>query len=202
MARRQTGGFYARPKRRSTFRSRQAVTRSDIPMPKTKSRRKCAVCKTHLSVGESIVRLRLKKQYQMPCSTCGTKPGKLKFFHPTCCPSDINKAMGYDANAGQQTPADVPTHHSVPPPPKPPTAEEALVTSIAGLENALILKLRATPAAWELRDGKRKLKPEIEKAFETFQGIKARVLRGSTEGEIHAATSLALQRVIKLVFAL
>lgn len=186
-------------------RQRTAVTRSDIPMPKTKSKRKCAACKGTLTMGEAVIRLRLKKSHQHPCASCGHKPAKLKYFHASCDPGDVNKAMGYDpaahaAATGQHHSA--PSGGAVPPPPKPPTATESLIMSLASLEGALKLKLRDTPSAWHVVNGKRVLKPEIEKEFTTFQGIKARVLRGSTDGEVHAATSIGLQRVIKMIFNL
>jgi hypothetical protein len=156
-------------------------------MPKTKSKRKCAACKSHLTVGELVVRLRLKKRFQAPCSTCGHLPPKLKYFHEACAPTDINAAMGFDPNAG----ATVSTSGgAVPPPPKPVSAEDAALAALASLEHAVII-----------RAARKGVTPEMEKAFKTFQGIKARVLRPGTVPEGEVATHIALKRIIDLVYA-
>lgn len=180
--------------RRSGFGTRrQAITRSDIPMPKTKSRRKCAACAQILTMGEPIVRLRLKKAFQLPCSGCGHLPAKLKFFHAACVPGDINKAMGYDPNAhghGTTPPPSASYGGAVPPPPKPKTPEQYALEALAALEQAVIARAQ--------RQGVTK---EMEAAFKQFQGIKARVLRPGTPAEGETATSIALQRIIKMVYA-
>lgn len=176
--------------RRSRFGGapRSAVTQSRVTLPK---RRKCKGCAAMMEAGETVIRLRLKKHLATACDTCGHKLTKVKVFHDRCVPQDINKAMGHDPTkfAGH---AHAPAASTVPPPPKPPTAEEAALAGIVALEAALIARLRNNPKA---------MTPELKGNFKTLQGIKARVMRGSTTGEQDNATSLALQRLIKMIFA-
>lgn len=178
-------------RRFSRRRFASAVTRSDIPMPKLKSRRKCAGCSIILTTDEPVVRLRLKKVFQQPCLSCSHKPTKLKFFHVACCPSDVNLAMGFDPNLANATPPPASRVGApVAPPPKPPTFEDAALASLVALEHAL-----------RIRASKMTITPEVEAKFKTFQGIKARVLRPGTPAEGEVATHLALKRLIDLVFA-
>lgn len=180
--------------RRGWRRKRQAtpITRSDIPMPKTKSRRKCAACKQTLTMGEPVVRLRLKKSYQLPCTGCGHLPAKLKFFHAACVPADINRAMGYDPNAHGHAPPPQSTApgNAVPPPPKPKSAQQLALDALVSLEAAVIARAQQKGVTDEMRA-----------AFKQFQNIKARVLRPGTPAEGETATSIALQKIIKLVYS-
>lgn len=170
---------------------RAAVTRSDIPMPKLKSRRKCASCGQILTTGEAVVRLRLKKLFQQPCTVCSHKPTKLKFFHAACCPPDINAAMGYDPNVVNAAPQTPRPGAPVAPPPKPQTPEDAALAALVSLEHAL--KIKASKM--------RVIPPDLEAKFKTFQGIKARVLRPGSPAEGETATALALKRIVDMVFA-
>ena len=156
-----------------------------------KKRSKCAGCGQHIQVGEAFTRLRLTKRYAHPCGTCHVTPKRAKRFHPTCVPADINTAMGFDPSAVHSA-APASRGGAVPPPPMPKTFEDVALESLVLLEAALILKVQ--------RDRKT-LTPDFEKQFKTFQGIKARVLRPGTLGEGEVATSIALQRIIKMVFA-
>ncbi len=182
---------YNRFSRRSRFGRRRAsavpVTRSDVPMPKTKSRRKCNACGVHLEVGEAVVRLRLKKRFQQPCSVCSHKPAKLKFFHVACCPTDINKCMGYDPNAGH---ANAPT--ACAPPPKPMSALDASFAALVGFENALKRRIAENPAL--IKD------KEFEASFKKYQGCKAHALRQNNDAEAGVALKMALKRSLDLIF--
>lgn len=172
------------------------VTQSTLAARK---RGKCRGCGQYYEARETIVVLRLKKAYRAPCSVCGHKLTGSKRFHPNCVPSDINAAMGYDASKHVHN---APSSHTatVAPPPKPPSPRDAALSALVSLENALILKLRNTPNAWHVVNGKRVLTPEWEKQFTTFQGIKARAVRPGTDAEGDTAVSLALQRLVKMVF--
>lgn len=177
--------------RRSRFGAtarKSAVTHSRVMLPK---RRKCKGCGVMIEPGEYVTRLRLKKHLATPCVTCGHKLTKVKVFHDACVPRDLNQAMGYDPSkfTGHTY---APAANVVPPPPKPPTAQDAALAAITALEAALVAKLRNNPAG---------LTPELKKNFETLQGIKARVARPGTAQEGEVATSLALQRLVKMVFA-
>jgi hypothetical protein len=172
-------------RRRRFGTSRAAVTQS-LCILKRKS--KCRACGQPLALGDTVTRLRLKKSFQMPCTGCGHKPSKLKYFHTACVPADINKAMGYDPAMHTGT-AHAAPGNSVPPPPKPRTLEDINLEALAALEAAVIAKAK-----------KRGVTPEMEKAFKTFQNIKARVLRPGTPGEAEAATNVALKKIIDLVF--
>lgn len=178
-----------------TPRQKSGVSRSNITARK---RGKCKACAGYFQQGDTIVKLRLKKYLRMPCGGCGKKPIGSKSYHPNCVPADINAAMGYDPTKHQHN---TPAASTVAPPPKPPTALDASVAALASLEHALVLKLRDTPKAWTINNGKRALLPEYEKAFNTLQGLKARVLRPGTPEEGEVATSVFLQRIVKLVYA-
>jgi hypothetical protein len=149
---------------------------------------KCKGCGGVIAVGEQSVRLRLKKSYRHPCATCNQTPPGAKRFHVACLPTDINAAMGYTGQAPVQ-PAYNPRQASAPPPPLPPSLQDLSLTAIAALEAACVAKAR-----------KMGVTPEMEKGFKTFQNIKARVLKPGTEGEGEAATTVALKRIIDLVF--
>jgi hypothetical protein len=146
----------------------------------------CRHCGQAIAKGDTATRLRLKKRFQQPCTGCGHKPAKLKYFHTACCPTDINLAMGYDPAMHAGAPS---ATCSAPPPPKPKTLEDINLEALASLEAAVVAKAQ-----------KRGVTPEMEKAFKTFQNIKARVLRPGTPGEGEAAINVALKRIIDLVF--
>jgi len=145
---------------------------------------KCRGCGGVLTAGETVVRLRLKKTFQAPCNGCGHKPAKLKVFHTHCVPSDINRAMGVDPTRAPQAPGG-----AVPPPAKPQTPEDAALVALSALEHAL-----------KVRAARRGVTPELEKAFKTFQGIKARVLRPGTPAEGETAECIAIKRIVDLVY--
>lgn len=190
-------------------RSRSAVTQSTTVL---KRKSKCRGCGQTLNVGDTVTRLRLKKSIAIVgCVTCGRRLVKLKNYHPRCCPTDINKAMGYDPTAHVHG-VPPPVAASVPPPPKPKTPQDLQLEAIAALEAALMPKARALgvgPAHTKLH-GLDQHPPKyvdgckacaIEKAFKTFQGVKARVLRPGTPAEGEMATPIALKRIIDLAFA-
>ena len=154
-----------------------------------KKRSKCAGCGQPIQVGDAFTRLRLIKQHVHPCSTCHVTPKRAKRFHMTCVPTDVNTAMGFDPSVA---PTPAARGGAVPPPPLPKSFEDVALESLVLLEAALVLKVR--------RD-RTMLTPDFEKQLKTFQGIKARVLRPGTAGEGEVATSIALQRIIKMVFA-
>ena len=170
--------------RRRRFGTKAAVTSAEISLPR---KSKCAECKQPLVVGELVLRLRLKKAYQVPCTGCGHKPSKLKFFHPACAPDDINKAMGHDPAVAA---VNVAGSDACAPPAKPKTIESLDLAALVALASCVVA-----------RAARKGVTPENEKAFQTFQNIKARVLRPGTPGEGEVATSIALQRIIKMVFA-
>jgi hypothetical protein len=145
---------------------------------------KCAHCGGAIHAGESAVMAQVRKAARTPCSSCGQTPTPRKYFHASCVPADLNKAMGVSAAPGAATGG------AVPPPPKPMSVEEHMLNALATLEAALVAKVQ-----------KQGITPELEKAFSTFQGIKARVLRPGTAHEGDTATSIALQKIIKMVFA-
>lgn len=64
--------------------------------------------------------------------------------------------------------------------------------ALAALENALVLKAAQKPGF---------ITPEVEKQFKTFEGIKARALRPGTADEGETATSIAIQRLVKMVYS-
>jgi hypothetical protein len=139
-----------------------------------------------MAVGETCTRLRLKKAVAVVgCVTCSRKLTKLKNYHPACCPPDINKAMGYDPAAHASATAGA----AVPPPPKPKTIQDTDLEALSSLEAALLARAR--------RNG---ITPAMDKAFKTFNNIKARVLRPGTLGEGEAATNVALKKIIDLVW--
>lgn len=171
-----------------TAAPRTAITSSQVVV---KRKTKCKACNGEISIGQVAVKVRLKKSYRLPCTSCGHKPVGAKRFHPNCVPSDLNQAMGYDPSKHVHNAPPASRAAAVPPPPKPPSASEAAVAALAALENALVLKVRDNPRA---------MTPELEKAFNRLQGIKARVVRPGTPAEGEVATSLALQQLVKMVF--
>lgn len=168
--------------------SAAAVTSSSVPMPKTKSRRKCAACNVHLDVGESVVRLRLKKRFQQPCSVCSHKPAKLKFFHAACAPADINRAMGYDPNAGA---GPIPNGNAVAPPPKPMTAKDAATAALVAIDKAISRRLAENRALQEDK--------EFAAMYATYQGCKTLALRPGTDEESKMAMKMAMKKALNLL---
>ena len=170
--------------RRRSYGSKAAVTSAEIVLPR---KSKCAACRVSLAIGDTVLRLRLKKQYQVPCTGCGHKPGKLKFFHLACAPDDINKAMGHDpvAHAAAES-----TGGACAPPPKPKTVATLELEALVAFEACV--RARATQVG---------ITAQIAKEFATYERIKARVLRPGTPAEGEVSTSLALQRIVKMVFA-
>lgn len=170
-------------KARATRQPKAAVTSDSIVMQR---KGRCATCKHRLSPGDLVMRLRLMKRYQQACTTCGHNPALLKYYHETCAPQDLNRAMSYDPN----TPA-TSQGGAVSPPAKPKTVEALELEALAALETCVVARAS--------RQGR--ITPELEAKFKTFQNIKARVLRPGTPGEGEAATAVALSRIIKMVFA-
>lgn len=177
---------FAYRRRRFGSRSRSAVTQSTCVLTR---KSKCRACGGHLAKGDTVTRLRLKKRFQLPCTGCGHKPAKLKYFHTACTPSDINVAMGYDPAMHAGPTHAAPSGGAVPPPPKPKTTQDLDLEALAALEAAMIARAKL-----------RGITPAMEKAFKTFQNIKARVLRPGTPGEGEAATNVALKKIVDLVF--
>jgi hypothetical protein len=181
-------------------------------------RSKCAGCGLHIDLGDPFTRLRLKKAYRFPCVTCAAKPKGSKRFHVACLPSDWNKAMGYDPaahvhqtvscvncsftqstpfgkhcpNCGERPDTRKSAGGAVAPPPKPKSASELSVAAILALEGALNA---------QLRERSKVRTPELESEFKKLQGIKARIVRPGTQGEEQAATVVAIQRLVKLVWS-
>lgn len=185
---------------RSPYRNFSRPTRDVISISTVTQRKKkkCATCGDEMPPGTDLYRIRTRKAYRTPCSTCGQKPARVKYFHNTlaCQPLDPYVAMHVDRTGAAQQAAPAPDPHrshgagnAVPPPPKPPTLEEVNLEALVKLEAAVIFKAQ--------RKG---ITPELEKAFKTFQGLKARVLRPGTEAEGEVAVKVALKRVIDLVY--
>lgn len=146
---------------------------------------KCRGCGGAYAVGDEVVRLRLRKNYRQSCVTCGHKLPGVKFFHPQCVPSDHAKAMGYNPHNAPPPPG-----NAVPPPPKPMTVEEHQLAALLQIEKALSARIANRPA----------LKKELESLFNTYNGCKARALRGITPGEELVGMKMALKKAIDLVF--
>lgn len=186
-------------------RSRRASSPVTESRTTARKRSKCKGCGLTFEKGDLVVRLRLRKTHREPCATCGHRLLGVRFYHPSCVPADVNKAMGYDPSKHVHNAP--PAAATVPPPPKPPTPHEAALSALVSLEHALTLKLARDPRAWvtvnDAKTGrpKRVLAPEHEKAHARLQGIKARVLRPGTPAEGEVATSLALQQLVKMVFS-
>jgi len=155
------------------------------------SRTRCHGCLLHINIGDPFVRLRLQKRFRFPCATCTVAPKASKRYHTACEPVDKHKAMGFDPNVHGHAPATpLPNGGAVAPPPRPPTVEETALLALIALETALVT-----------RAAHKGVTPELESAFKKFQGIKARVLRPGTPAEGEVATSLAIQQIVKLVYA-
>jgi hypothetical protein len=212
---------YNRRRRHNPFGSprsaRIAVT--ETTGVQTRRRSKCKGCGLSIEVDAPFTKLRLKKRFRAPCTSCSHKPVGSKKFHPACVPTDKNAAMGYDPNSvsgtnywckscnfQQPMPFGVfcpscgkdpnvykaAASASVAPPPKPKTAKEITLEAIVKFEEALVT---------QIRQRQKPMTPELEGEFKKFQGIKARILRPSTDGEEQAATVVGLQRLIKLVLS-
>lgn len=149
-------------------------------------RQRCSGCRGFILAGESCVRFALAKRYRTRCDKCGAEPRGARWFHdPACVPADVNKAMGYD-------PVNVNPSAAVPsaaPPPKVLNARDLQLEALVHLEAAVVAKAR-----------ERGVTPEMEKAFKTFSAIKARVLRPTTVEEGDVSVTMALKRIIDLVY--
>jgi hypothetical protein len=179
---------YHRRRRRFGHRGPRAVVTQSTAVLKRKS--KCRGCGQTLNVGESVTRLRLRKSVAVVgCVTCSRRLVKLKNFHPACCPADINKAMGYDPAAHASQP--VPPSHSVPPPPRPKTTTDLKIDAILMMEAAL---------AAGIRDRSIPKGPELDSELNKLNGLKQRIVRGSTPGESDAAANVTLKRLVDIVF--
>ena len=176
---------------------RQVTPITSTRITQARRRTKCKGCGGFINVGDAAIRVRFKKAFRLPCGSCSTVPRGVKRFHEACLPSDLNKAMGY--NPAQHV-HNAPASHTVPPPPKPPNAGEAALAALAALENALVLKLRDTPAAWTVKDGKRVLTPEWESAFKKAQALKARALYPGTPAEGETSLGFAMKQLVNMVF--
>lgn len=181
--------MYRRRFRRPRFGGhapKPAVSQRQV-MPKKRTR--CKGCGGWINPGETAIKLRLGKRFRHPCSSCKQQPPGAKKYHVQCVPADVNAAMGYDPAAHAARPV---AAHSVAPPPKPPEPHEAALAALAALQHALVLKAA--------RKGDAFVK-EIEGQFKTIQGLTARAVRPGTPAEGETAASIALQRLIKLVYS-
>lgn len=180
-------------RRRFSKRGRTAGVREAVRVSYLNQRRRgaCKGCHSPIEAGDPIAKLTLRKIHRVPCGTCKHVPVGSKRYHVGCLPSDINAAMGYDPVARARANAHA-AHTNVtapPPPPKTQTPAEAALVALDALERFLIAKVKV-----------KGITPEIEAQFKTYQNIKARALRPGTAAEGEVATSLALQRLVKLVF--
>jgi hypothetical protein len=183
--------MYRRRRFRHTFggsaprASKPAISQKQV-MPK--KRRKCKACLGWINPGETAVKLRLASRYRhVACTTCHQKPAGTKIFHQGCVPTDVNAAMGFDPALHAVRPA----AHAVAPPSKPPDPHEAALAALAALQHALVLRAA--------RKGDAFVK-QIEGQFKTVLNLQARAVRPGTPAEGETATSVALQRIVKLVF--
>jgi hypothetical protein len=151
-------------------------------------RQRCAGCSIMILHGEESIRLKLSKRYLVKCGSCGTMPNSSKWYHAACKPADVNKAMGYDPTMVNPNVYAGPTPTAAPPP-KPKTSTDLSLEALVVLEAAVVARAR-----------EKGVTPEMEKAFKTFQGVKARVLRPGTVGEGEVATAVALKRIIDMVY--
>jgi hypothetical protein len=152
-----------------------------------KKKKKCAACHSEIPAGELHVVLLLRKAYRGSCATCHRKLSPRKRYHTGCAPVDAQSAMGYNS-AVPPTPGAVPPKA---PPPKPQTAEDAVLAAFAAFEHAIVIRSQRQPAS---------LTDEVRKQFKTYQGLKARSLRPGTEAEGETAMKIALKRIVDLVF--
>lgn len=177
---------------RPSYSMKPAVMEST---PILASKKKCKACGLYVAAGETALRLRLRSQFRGPCQSCGTQPKGVKYFHTACRPLDLNKAMGYDPNAGQAPFTPPPQQPVAPPPaaapPKPKTAAEQTIEALGMLEAALIAQLKQRKVT---------LTPEMDASFRKFQGMKSHVLRGANAHEELNATKLALKRIIDIAW--
>jgi hypothetical protein len=154
-----------------------------------KKKSKCRACGLPFQIGENVIRLRLRKSFRAPCTTCAHKLLGVKWFHPACVPPDINKAMGYDPNVAHVA---APDPHQVAPPPKPQSAADAGLGALLAIENALKRRVAENPALQKSE--------ELAATLKTYNGCKARALRPGTDAEGVVALKMALKRALDLVF--
>ena len=166
--------------------SRTPVTQTTAVLKRTS---RCAACSQKILAGETAVKVRLGIRFRKPCTSCSFAPKGNRKYHPACLPADLNKAMGYDPSHFNQY-APPPPQQTVAPPPRPPTFEDLALGSLLALEKALAFK-RVAPNKVA----------EVEAALEKYKKIKARALRPGTPAEGEVAVSMAIQQLVKLVFA-
>lgn len=169
---------------------------------------KCKTCGLTIQPGESIVVLRLKKRYRGACVTCSHKLASTKRFHAACLPPDINKAMGHDPTTTPPPYVPPSAAHQCAPPPKPPSTSDLQLAALVALETAFKSRL----PEFGLNTAHSKQHPEaqppvtgckaceIRKAYKTYQGVKARVLRPGTEAEGETAVPIAIKRLVDIVY--
>lgn len=186
---------YHRRRRRFGSVNRGAVLQSTMIARK---RSKCRACSLPFEKGDEVVRLRLRKTFRNPCVTCGHKLLGVRWYHPTCVPLDLNKAMGFDpaqpygaAPATTGAPPPPPTHQ-VSPPPKPQTAADASLSALLAIENALKRRLAENPAL--AKD------VQVAKTLDTYNGCKAHALRNKNDNEARLGMKNALKRSLDLIF--
>lgn len=184
--------------RRKTVRFGRAVRNpiKVIELIRTGKNGSCDACGGVLPLGDTYVQLRLQSWAMIPCTHCSQIPARMHKYHKACVPTDVNKAMGFDPAAHQQSsgaPGYVPPPtHQVAPPPKPKSSLEMRVEAILVFEGAL---------AAGFREGSIKKTDEVNKAIGTLTGLKSRIIQPGTPEEAIAATNVALKKLIDLTFA-
>ncbi len=185
---------YGRNRFGGGFRRRGSTVLVSSPRPALK-KGTCKACLAPFAIGDTVVRLRLKKHLRTPCTTCSHKLLGVRWYHEACVPADPEAAMGYVPHAAPPAPdpyaPPVNRGGAVPPPPKPPTPEEAALLALAACEKAIMIRAAAFPKS---------VTDEVEAKFKTYQNLKARALRPGTPAEGATALKLALTHCIKLTF--
>ena len=106
---------------------------------------------------------------------------RVRRFHSYCVPANIHVEA--------TTPGAAPPRPA--PPPLPSTPAEAAAAAMVALENALVVRAK--------KDG---ITPEMDKAFQRYQKLKALALNaGAFDNEAKSALRLSFTEIIKLVFA-
>lgn len=168
-------------RRRRRFGSSAVTSSQTVARRKTK----CRACGGEIAIGDTVVRLRLKKHLRGGCVTCGHKLTGIKWYHDHCAPADPQAAMGYSPGA---PPSSDTSSVKVPPPQKPRSADDLFLAALVALEDALRRKVAGDATA----------QAALEKEFKTYQGIKARALRPGTPAEGVTALKMALNRAVAM----